>query len=95
MDAGAEDVVTVFLPESTLHCLLSTQRRPSTASPPYHLKPTMRPSSQLSTLGVRRRSDTDHATTSPHQIRPGRGLAPQHAYTHTFMHAQHSRDLVT
>jgi hypothetical protein len=55
----------------------------------------MRPSSQLSTLEVRRRSDTDHATTSPHQIRPGRGLAPQHAYTHTFMHAQHSRDLVT
>jgi hypothetical protein len=66
MDAGAEDVVTVFLPESTLHCLLSTQRRPSTASPPYHLEPTVRPSSPLSTLGVHRRSDTGHTTASPH-----------------------------
>jgi hypothetical protein len=66
VDARAEGAATVFLLESTLHCLLSTQRRPSTASPPYHLEPTVRPSSPLSTLGVHRRSDTGHTTASPH-----------------------------
>jgi hypothetical protein len=66
VDIGAEGTATVFLLESTLHCLLSTQRRPSTTSPPYHLEPTVRPSSPLSTLGVRCLSDIDHTTASPH-----------------------------
>jgi hypothetical protein len=65
-DTGAKGAATIFLPESTLHCLLSTQRRPSMASPPYHLEPTVRPSSPLSTLGVRCLSDIDHTMASPH-----------------------------